>query len=312
MSNLINQVTVIIINYNYGQFLEKSILSVLNQTQMPNAIHFSDDYSDDDSMQIASKYQDQIKIFRNPKNLGVVDHLNLAINRVESELILILSADDLLAPTAIESLVKEFAKNDRIGVAYFDVLVFGELAKSHSIVSRSSAIGYSGSQRSQIFLWKFPDFSAKSLRILASYNFITGSSMFRKSAFIQVGGFRRKYPEDHDFWFRILSTTGYTALHVGTPLLYYRQHSRVQFNSVLAASEQAKQGRVIDFKRAERLARTLMSSPKRTLGSIRFQLINSYRRTRFFGIYSSMKLVFTSKKPKYLKIVNDFEATQNL
>lgn len=312
MRNQNLDVSVIILNYNYGHFLESSIKSVLNQSRKPEFIHLSDDNSTDDSLKVASKFADQISIYSNSNNLGVTEHLNTAIKRTESDLVLILSADDQLAPNAVELLQERFQNEPQLGVAYFDVIVFGDRAHIHSAGSRSLAIAISRKLNSKIFLWKFPDFNSKSFEILKEYNFITGSSMFRREAFDEVGGFRKKYPEDHDFWVRILSNTKFTAEHLKTPLLYYRQHSNVQFNNILAANEKEKSNASTKFSRIFRFFGKLLFEPKRTIGNVRFLAVSRIRRTKLFNYLTTKRLQISGISPSHFKFVEDFEDTQNL
>ncbi len=312
MQNQKLDVSVIILNYNYGQFLESSIKSVLNQSRRPEFIHVSDDNSTDDSLLIASKFSNQISIFTNKSNLGVTEHLNTAIKRTESSLVLVLSADDQLAPNAVELLQERFQNKPQLGVAYFDVIVFGDRAHIHSEGSRSQAIAISQKLKSKIYLWEFPDFNPKSLEILKAYNFITGSSMFRREAFDEVGGFRKKYPEDHDFWVRILSNTEFTAEHLRIPLLYYRQHSNIQFNNVIAANEREKNDATTTYFRILRFVKKLFSDPKRTIGNVKFLTVSQIRHAHIFHYLTTKRLQISGTRRAHLKFVKDFEETQNL
>ena len=63
-----------------------------------------------------------------------------------------------------------------------------------------------------------------------------GSSMFRKIAFEEVGGYKERggIPEDHSLFLRMVKK-GWKAKRVPHPVLEYRQHSRFQTNIQLAS-----------------------------------------------------------------------------
>lgn len=92
--------SVIINNYNYGDFLEESINSVLLQKYQDIELIVVDDGSKDHSRQIIEKYQDQlISIFK--ENGGQASALNLGFYYSKGDIILFLDADDCLYPHAI-------------------------------------------------------------------------------------------------------------------------------------------------------------------------------------------------------------------
>ncbi|PIY79930.1 MAG: hypothetical protein COY81_00365 [Candidatus Pacebacteria bacterium CG_4_10_14_0_8_um_filter_43_12] len=65
-------------------------------------------------------------------------------------------------------------------------------------------------------------------------NFIHGSSLYRKAAFDEAGGYipSKKRAEDHGLFMRMIEM-GWTAKRVPDLLLEYRQHSKSQANTVL-------------------------------------------------------------------------------
>lgn len=93
-------VTAIIPNYNYSQFLEERITSVLNQTRLPDEVLFLDDKSSDNSIERATeifeKYANGIpyKIITNEENLGVYKQWVKGISLASSDWLWIAEADD--------------------------------------------------------------------------------------------------------------------------------------------------------------------------------------------------------------------------
>jgi glycosyltransferase involved in cell wall biosynthesis len=96
-------ITVIINNYNYGNFLSESIESVLHQTLEADEVIVVDDGSTDNSRDIIKGFGDQIlPLFK--ENGGQASALNFGYAAAESDWILFLDADDWLLPHALEVL----------------------------------------------------------------------------------------------------------------------------------------------------------------------------------------------------------------
>lgn len=101
-------VSVIITNYNYADYVALAIESTLNQTCPPDEVIVVDDGSTDSSAEVIRRYQDRIRaIFQ--QNEGGRAAKNSALSHSQGELVIYLDADDLLYPTAVERVCKEFS-----------------------------------------------------------------------------------------------------------------------------------------------------------------------------------------------------------
>jgi len=109
-------VSVLIDTYNYSQFIEKAIDSVLEQTYPHDKIEIIvvDDGSTDDTQNKVKKYKDKIRYFYK-SNGGQASAFNLGIKEAHGEYIVLLDSDDYCLPTRVERIVKEFEKDDSIG-----------------------------------------------------------------------------------------------------------------------------------------------------------------------------------------------------
>ena len=84
--------------YNSEEFLEETILSVLNQTYENWELILIDDCSKDDSYKIIDKYlrkDKRIKYLKNKKNSGSAITRNNGINISKGKYIAFLDSDDL-------------------------------------------------------------------------------------------------------------------------------------------------------------------------------------------------------------------------
>jgi len=228
------KISCIVASYNYGRFLPDALDSVLRQTVRPDEMIIIDDGSNDETLEIAQDYAAMypklIKIVSNETNQGIVKTFNKAVRISTGDFILILGADNRLLSNYIEECARILRKKPDVGIAYTDFYLFGDRAR---VLFASWNPEFRGRELSQdYFEIKFPVFSESSLQLLKSgRNFIHGSSMFRREAFDEAGGYveREGKPEDYDLFLRIIDK-GWRAEKAGLTGLEYRQHSKDQIN----------------------------------------------------------------------------------
>ena len=91
--------SIVINNYNYGQFLARTIDSCLAQTYEPLEILVVDDGSTDNSREIIASYGDRIRAVCKA-NGGQASAFNAGFAAARGDYILFLDSDDLLSPDA--------------------------------------------------------------------------------------------------------------------------------------------------------------------------------------------------------------------
>ncbi|NEQ79186.1 MAG: glycosyltransferase family 2 protein [Moorea sp. SIO2I5] len=97
-------VSIVINNYNYGQFLPQAIDSSLSQTYPNTEVIVVDDESTDNSQEIITSYGDKIiPILK--KNGGQASALNAGFYVSRGEIVIFLDADDYLFPNAVSEVV---------------------------------------------------------------------------------------------------------------------------------------------------------------------------------------------------------------
>ncbi|MBC8152270.1 MAG: glycosyltransferase [Bacteroidetes bacterium] len=105
MNALYPKVTVITPSYNQGQFIEATILSVLNQTY-PNIEYIVvDGGSTDQTMRIVDTYRDRIDTVIHEKDRGQSDAINKGFRLATGKLVGWINSDDLLYPDCIERIM---------------------------------------------------------------------------------------------------------------------------------------------------------------------------------------------------------------
>lgn len=113
----IPEISVIITNYNYGDYLEQAIKSVLEQTYKNIKLFIIDDASTDNSNDVLKKYANIATIIRHKKNRGIIHTRNEALEFIKSPYLLFLDADDWLNHDYIQRLASA-AQEDNVDVAY--------------------------------------------------------------------------------------------------------------------------------------------------------------------------------------------------
>ncbi|MER2998971.1 glycosyltransferase family 2 protein [Pontibacter populi] len=99
-------VTIVTPSFNQGQFIEETILSVLNQSYQNIQYIIIDGGSTDNTMEVVKKYRNSIDIVVHEKDKGQSDAINKGFKLATGDLVGWLNSDDILYPTCIEEIVK--------------------------------------------------------------------------------------------------------------------------------------------------------------------------------------------------------------
>lgn len=99
-------VTIVTPSFNQGQFVEETILSVLNQTYPNIEYIFVDGGSTDQTMEIVEKYRDRINVVIHEKDKGQADAINKGFRLAKGELVGWINSDDILYPDCVEKIVE--------------------------------------------------------------------------------------------------------------------------------------------------------------------------------------------------------------
>lgn len=110
MSNIYPLFSIVIANYNHGQFLEEAILSVINQNCHDYELIIIDGGSTDNSVEIIKKYTDKLSWWISEKDKGQSDAFNKGFGRAKGQFYFWLNADDLLLPKSLEYAQKAILK----------------------------------------------------------------------------------------------------------------------------------------------------------------------------------------------------------
>ena len=98
--------------YNQGEFLEATILSLLNQTRPPDEIVISDHDSSDNTPEIIAKYAAHVRAVKPPRGVNLTAQYNFTLSSQSGDWITLLSSDDVARPRYCEVLSAGAASRD--------------------------------------------------------------------------------------------------------------------------------------------------------------------------------------------------------
>ena len=168
---------IIITNYNYAQYVEDCIKSCMAQENC--RIFIVDDCSTDNSIEVIMKYENEISICQNSRNMGVAFSRNEGIAIGCNEFVAIVDSDDLLTKDSID------VRRDYL-MSHPDVdMVGGGILRAEGENSYEAIMGKS---------WP-----------LHPSKLPIHSILFRRSVFERYGLFfeQLRSREDKEYWYRL-------------------------------------------------------------------------------------------------------------
>ena len=114
-------VTVVVPCYKYGRYVTECVTSILANTEVDIDIHVIDDASPDDSWSVVQRLpelDERIRVERNERNLGLIGTANAGVLTAPGDYVILLSADDALAPGWLDRAVAVLENNPRAALAY--------------------------------------------------------------------------------------------------------------------------------------------------------------------------------------------------
>jgi glycosyltransferase involved in cell wall biosynthesis len=161
-----------------------------------------DDGSTDDSVEVAARYADSIRLLTQP-NAGVQRAVNRGAAEAHGQYLAFLAADDWFEPTYVEELMAGLERSPEASFAYSSAELFG--AETGVAPARP-----------------FSPFS-----LVRGRNYINGSALTARADYLAAGGYREDVEllgfDDWDFWLRMVER-GKRGTYVPRPLLHWRRH----------------------------------------------------------------------------------------
>ncbi|NIO17461.1 MAG: glycosyltransferase [Deltaproteobacteria bacterium] len=199
-------VSVITPSYNQGEFLERTILSVLNQ-DWPNLEYIIiDGGSKDNSREIIERYAEHLTCWVSEPDRGQTDALNKGLKRASGKYVTWIGSDDVLLPGALTKMVAALEEHPFAGIVYGGVAFIDHQDR----VKKTLA---------------YPDLSLEKLLYHKHSTLAQPSSLVRREILDLAGGLDESlsYCMDYDLWIRLLTIS--RCVNLGDTILSgYRLH----------------------------------------------------------------------------------------
>jgi len=119
------KITVVVPSFNQGQYLEETLLSVINQGYANLELFVVDGASVDNSVEIIKKYQNNITWWISEPDKGQSDAINKGLVKATGEIITWLNSDDLLTPNSLFSVSQHFSQlAEDVGLIHGGTILF--------------------------------------------------------------------------------------------------------------------------------------------------------------------------------------------
>lgn len=215
------RISIITPSYNQGSYLERTILSVLNQNY-PNLEYIViDGGSNDQSVAIIKKYERFLSYWISEKDSGQSDALNKGFSRATGEIIGWQNSDDVYLPGAFNKAVEAFRKFPGADVLFSNRL---DIDASDNIIAETRFVPFS-----QITYW----YDGMSLS--------NQSAFWKRTIFAQTGllDCRFQLAMDYEFFLRV-SLNNNKFKHVRDYFGAIRRHELTKTSTLFTTKIQAE------------------------------------------------------------------------
>lgn len=157
------KISIIVPSYNQGQYLEETLLSIINQVYPNLELIVVDGGSTDNSVDIIKKFRQQITWWVSEKDTGQSDAINKGLKIASGLIISWVNSDDMLTPGTLQKVAEYFLKQpEEVGLIHGGTIMFNnnhqknEWGYNPASLERNLA-GMAFSQPSAFFLKKYLD-----------------------------------------------------------------------------------------------------------------------------------------------------------
>lgn len=281
-------VSVVIVNYNGKKFLNECIGSLYTQSYPDFEIIVVDNASVDGSIEFLTSEFPDVRIIRNPVNLGFAGGMNTGILSAGGPFILALNNDTRVDRDCIMRLVDVMVHDHAIGMCAAKLAFFDQRINSTGIcISRSGAAWDRGMFEKDTGQFDTPG---------EVFGPCAAAALYRKEMFDDIGLFDEDfflYLEDVDIAFRG-QLAGWKCIFVPGAVVYHHHGGTAGFRSDLAVYYGNRNILWIPFKNYP-LSLLLSSLPwivGRTIGVIPYYAVRGQGKTILRSKIDGMKGIF--------------------
>jgi glycosyltransferase involved in cell wall biosynthesis len=208
-------VSVVIPCYNYARYLPEAVASVMTQTGVDLDVIILDDASTDGSPETAKALaagDERIRLVLHSQNQGHIASYNDGLSRVQGEYVVLLSADDLLAPGSLARSTALMEAHAEVGLVYGYAQEFQDKVTPIADIRPSWSV-WTGEEWTRIM-------SRRGSNII-----VNPEAVLRRSIMERLGGYRPDMPHsaDMELWLRAADIGSVGRIN-GSVQAFYRVH----------------------------------------------------------------------------------------
>lgn len=204
------KISIVIATYNFGNYLERAIQSVLSQDSDEYELIIVDGGSSDNSVDVIRKYEGRLAWWCSEHDSGQSEAFNKGFQHSTGEFLTWLNADDLLLPGTVSAVVKALAREPRADWATGNLIRFDQHTKK--------IIEAAWGPHWVPFVFQGNGFPLS----------IFGPTTFwRRKVYEEIGPLNEKYhyTMDSDYW-RRLTVSGKKLIRVNHDCWAFRMHEQ--------------------------------------------------------------------------------------
>ncbi len=213
-----NKVSIVILNYNAGNLLEKCVESITQSNYSNYEIILVDNASSDESHHNAKSKFPEVVLLENKENLGYCEGNNVGVRKATGEFLVILNPDTRVSPNWLDALIQEFSN---LGEGLYQPKILSE-----DNVDTINTCGNS----IQVFGFGFSrgkgDKDSGQFENLEEINYASGACLFTtKKIFEKIGffdSFLFAYHDDLDLGWRA-SLLGIKSFYVPNSIIFHAE-----------------------------------------------------------------------------------------
>jgi glycosyltransferase involved in cell wall biosynthesis len=223
------KISIITPSLNQGQFLERTILSVLNQNYPNLEFIIIDGGSNDESLSIIKRYEKYLSYWVSEKDEGQSDALNKGFKKATGEIIGWQNSDDIYLPDVFKKISQIFKESRKIDIVYGNRI---DIDENDNIIGES----------------RFTRFS-KTVYQYDGISLGTQSTFWKRDLFTKIGylDINFQFAMDYEFFLRAAvkgAKFKYTPYYLGA----MRRHKAAKTEIFLYTLPHQKECQKIDTK----------------------------------------------------------------